>query len=133
MKKVTDYETLENSGASKQEKCIVKQYLRELFELYEIDTIKDIGSIYIIENEKELTDYKAFQMYEPITKDNIEFVDIIFISRNSKEPDYVLCCCNIYTDYSIFLLLDITLLSPEQLKIFNQARYITNQYLDLED
>ena len=30
-----------------------RKYLKELFELYSIDTIKDIGSIYIIENEKE--------------------------------------------------------------------------------
>jgi len=131
MKKITDYETLENSGATEQEKIIVRKYLKELFELYSIDTIKDIGSIYIIENEKELNDYRAFGMYEPIKNDNIEFIDKIFISRNSRELNYVLCCCNIYTDYAIYLLLAKNILSAEKLNIFYQVKYITNKYIDL--
>ena len=51
MKKITDYETLENSGATEQERIIVSHYLKELFELYNINTIKGIGDIFIIEKE----------------------------------------------------------------------------------
>ena len=135
MKKVTDYETLENSGASKQEKCIVKQYLRELFELYEIDTIKDIGSIYIIEDNNELNNYKAFEMHEPISADNIEFADKIFLSSiNTQELFvYVLGCFVISADYAIYLLLPINILSSEQKALFQQARLTNNKYLTLEE
>ena len=134
MKKITDYATLENSGAILQEKIIVKQYLKELFELYDIDTIKDIGSIYILENEAEIANYRAFEMYEPISADNIEFVDKIFLSSiNTQEPLFVLACFVISADYAIYLLLPINILSSEQQAIFEQARFINNKYLTLEE
>lgn len=134
MNKITDYATLENSGATSQEKIIVRQYLKELFELYGIDTIKDIGSIYIVEDNKELNDYKAFEMYEPISVDNIEFVDKIFLSSiNTQEPLFVFACFVISADYAIYLLLPINILSSEQQAIFEQARFINNKYLTLEE
>lgn len=134
MKKITDYATLENSGATQQEKSIVKQYLKELFELYEINTIKDIGSIYILENEAEIVNYKAFEMYEPISADNIEFVDKIFLSSiNTQEPLFVLACFVISADYAIYLLLPINILSSEQQAIFEQANFINNKYIILEE
>ena len=135
MKKITDYAMLENSGATKQEKYIVRQYLKELFELYNIDTIKDIGSIYILENEAEITNYKAFEMCEPISADNIEFADKIFLSSiNTQELFvYVLGCFVISADYAIYLLLPINILSSEQQAIFEQARFINNKYLTLEE
>ena len=135
MKKITDYATLENSGATKQEKYIIRQYLKELFELYDIDTIKDIGSIYILENEAEITNYKAFEMCEPISADNIEFADKIFLSSiNTQELFvYVLGCFVISADYAIYLLLPINILSSEQQAIFEQARFINNKYLTLEE
>lgn len=132
MKKITDYETLDNSGATEEEKTIVRHYLKELFELYCIDTIKDIGSIYIIENEKELTDYRAFQMYEPISSDNIEFVDKIFLSYlNTQEPLFVLACFLISTDYAIYLL-SKNILSAEYQTIFEKARFKNEKYINLE-
>ena len=135
MKKITDYTTLENSGATQQEKSIVRQYLKELFELYEINTIKDIGSIYILENEAEITNYKAFEMYEQISADNIEFADKIFLSSiNTQELFvYILGCFVISADYAIYLLLPINILSSEQQAIFEQARFINNKYLTLEE
>ena len=135
MKKITDYVTLENSGATKQEKYIIRQYLKELFELYDIDTIKDIGSIYILENEAELANYRTFEMYESISADNIEFADKIFLSSiNTQELFvYVLGCFVISADYAIYLLLPINILSPEQQAIFEQARFINNKYLTLEE
>ena len=135
MKKITDYVTLENSGAKKQEKYIVRHYLQELFELYRIDTIKDIGSIYILENEAELANYRTFEMYEPISVDNIEFADKIFLSSiNTQELFvYVLGCFVISADYAIYLLLPINILSSEQQAIFEQARFINNKYLTLEE
>ena len=135
MKKITDYATLENSGATQQEKSIVKQYLKELFELYRINTIKDIGSIYILENEAELANYRTFEMYESISADNIEFADKIFLSSiNTQELFvYVLGCFVISADYAIYLLLPINILSSEQQAIFEQARFINNKYLTLEE
>ena len=134
MKIITDFTTLENSGAKKQEKHIVRHYLQELFELYRINTIKDIGSIYILENEAELANYRTFEMYEPISADNIEFVDKIFSSSiNTQEPLFVLACYLISTDYAIYLLLPINILSSEQQAIFEQARFINNKYLTLEE
>ena len=135
MKKITDFATLENSGATKQEKIIIKHYLQELFDLYDIDTIKDIGSIYILENEAEIKNYKAFEMYEPISVDNIEFADKIFLSSiNTQELFvYVLGCFVISADYAIYLLLPINILSSEQQAIFEQARFINNKYLTLEE
>lgn len=135
MKKITDYVTLENSGATKQEKYIIRQYLKELFELYDIDTIKDIGSIYILENEAELANYRTFEMYESISADNIEFADKIFLSSiNTQELFvYVLGCFVISADYAIYLLLPINILSSEQQAIFEQARFINNKYLTLEE
>ena len=134
MKKITDYAMLENSGATKQ-KYIVRQYLKELFELYAIDTNKDIGRIYILENEAEIANYRAFEMYEPISADNIEFADKIFLSSiNTQELFvYVLGCFVISVDYAIYLLLPINILSPEQQAIFEQARFINNKYLTLEE
>ena len=112
MKKITDFATLENSGATQQEKSIVKQYLKELFELYGINTIRDIGSIYILENEAEIKNYKAFEMYEPISADNIEFADKIFLSSiNTQELFvYVLGGFVISADYAIYILLPINIL-----------------------
>lgn len=134
MKKITDYVTLENSGATRQEKIIVKQYLKELFELYGINTIKDIGSIYILENEAEIANYKAFEMYEPISANNIEFVDKIFLSSiNTQEPLFVLACFVISANYAIYLLLPINILSSEQQAIFEQAHFINNKYINLEE
>ncbi len=134
MKKITDYATLENSGATQQEKSIVKQYLKELFELYEINTIKDIGSIYILENEAEIVNYKAFEMYEPISADNIEFVDKIFLSSiNTQEPLFVLACFVISADYAIYLLLPKNILSAEYQAIFEKAYFINNKYFNLEE
>ncbi len=134
MKKITDYATLENSGATKQEKIIVKQYLKELFELYEIDTIKDIGSIYILENEAEIANYRAFEMYEPISADNIEFVDKIFLSfENTQEPLFVLACFVISADYAIYILLSKTILSTEYQAIFEKAHFINYKYFNLEE
>ena len=135
MKKITDFATLENSGVTQQEKSIVKQYLKELFELYGINTIRDIGSIYILENEAEITNYKAFEMYEQISADNIEFADKIFLSSiNTQELFvYILGCFVISADYAIYLLLPINILSSEQQAIFEQARFINNKYLTLEE
>ena len=135
MKKITDYATLENSGATQQEKSIVKQYLKELFELYEINTIKDIGSIYILENEAEIVNYKAFEMYEPISADNIEFADKIFLSSiNTQELFvYVLGCFVISADYAIYLLLPKNILSAEYQAIFEKAYFINNKYFNLEE
>lgn len=134
MKKITDFATLEKSGATQQEKSIVKQYLKELFELYEINTIKDIGSIYILENEAEIVNYKAFEMYEPISADNIEFVDKIFLSSmNTQEPLFVLACFVISADYAIYLLLPKNILSAEYQAIFEQVHFINNKYLNLEE
>lgn len=134
MKKITDYATLENSGATPQEKIIVRQYLKELFELYGIDTIKDIGSIYIVEYNKELNDYKAFEMYEPISVDNIEFVDKIFLSSiNTQEPLFILACFVISADYAIYLLLPKNILSAEYQAIFEQSYFINNKYFNLEE
>lgn len=134
MKKITDFATLEKSGATQQEKSIVKQYLKELFELYEINTIKDIGSIYILENEAEIVNYKAFEMYEPISADNIEFVDKIFLSSiNTQEPLFVLVCFVISADYAIYLLLPKNILSAEYQAIFEKAYFINNKYFNLEE
>ena len=134
MKKVTDYESLVNSVLSKQEKHIVKHYLQELFELYGIDTIKDIGSIYIIEDNNELNNFKAFEMYEPISADNIEFADKVFLPTiSTQEPLFVLGCFVTSTDYAVYLLLPKSIISAENLNIFYQAKYITNKYIDLED
>lgn len=133
MKKITDYATLENSNVTKQEKIIVKQYLKKLFELYEIVTIKDIGSIYILENETEISDYKAFEMYEPISKDNIEFVDKIFsLYKDTQEPLFILACFIISADYAIYILLPTCIVSAEYQTIFEQANFINNKYIDLE-
>ena len=134
MKKITDFATLENSGATQQEKIIVKQYLKELFELYGINTIRDIGSIYILENEAEIANYKAFEMYEPISADNIEFVDKIFLSSiNTQEPLFVLVCFVISADYAIYLLLPKNILSAEYQAIFEQSYFINNKYFNLEE
>ena len=134
MKKITDFATLENSGATQQEKSIVKQYLKELFELYGINTIRDIGSIYILENEAEIVNYKAFEMYEPISADNIEFVDKIFLSSiNTQEPLFVLACFVISADYAIYLLLPKNILSAEYQAIFEKAYFINNKYFNLEE
>lgn len=134
MKKITDFATLENSGATQQEKIIVKQYLKELFELYGINTIKDIGSIYILENEAEIVNYKAFEMYAPISADNIEFVDKIFLSSiNTQEPLFVLACFVISADYVIYLLLPKNILSAEYQTIFEQSYFINNKYFNLEE
>ena len=134
MKKITDFATLENSCATKQEKYIVRQYLKELFELYEINTIKDIGSIYILENEAEIVNYKAFEMYEPISADNIELVDKIFLSSiNTQEPLFVLACFVISADYAIYLLLPKNILSAEYQAIFEKAYFINNKYFNLEE
>ncbi len=134
MKKITDYETLDNSGATEQEKIIVRQYLKELFELYCINSIKNIGSIFVIEKESELSEFRAFGMYEPISADNIEFADKIFLSTiSTQEPLFVLGCFVISADYAIYLLLPKNILSAEKLNIFYQAKYITNKYIDLEE
>ena len=134
MKKITDYATLENSGATKQEKSIVKLYLKELFELYGINTIKDIGSIYILGNKAEIANYRAFEMYEPLSADNIEFVDKIFLSpMNTQEPLFVLACFVISADYAIYLLLPKNILSTEYKAIFEQAHFINNKYINLEE
>ena len=134
MKKITDFAMLEKSGATKQEKSIVRQYLKELFELYEINTIKDIGSIYILENEAEIVNYKAFEMYEPISADNIQFVDKIFLSSiNTQEPLFVLACFVISADYAIYLLLPKNILSAEYQAIFEKAYFINNKYFNLEE
>ena len=134
MKKITDLATLENSGVTKQEKLIIKHYLQEIFDLYDIDTIKDIGSIYVLENKTELLDYKSFEMYEPISADNIEFVDKIFSSSiNTQEPLFILACFLISTDYAIYLLLPRTILSSEYQTIFEQAYFKNNKYFDLEE
>ena len=134
MKKITDFATLENSGVTKQVKIIIKHYLQEIFDLYDIDTIKDIGSIYILESETELLDYKTFEMYEPISADNIEFVDKIFSSsKNTQEPLFVLACFVICADYAIYLLLPTNILSSEYQSIFKQAHFINNKYFDLEE
>jgi hypothetical protein len=134
MKKITDFATLENNDVTKQEKIIIKHYLQELFDLYDIDTIKDIGSIYVLENKMELLDYKSFEIYEPISVDNIEFVDKIFSSSiNTQEPLFILACFLISTDYAIYLLLPETILSAEYKSIFEQANFINNKYFDLEE
>ena len=133
MKKIIDYATLKNSNATKQEKIIVNQYLKKLFELYEIDTIKDIGSIYILENETEISNYNAFEMYEPISKDNIEFVDKIFsLYKDTQEPLFILACFIISADYAIYILLPTNIISVEYQTIFEQAISVNNKYIDLE-
>ena len=54
MKKIVDYKTLRESGLSPVQQKIIHQYLSELFELYKIDTIEEIGTIYFIESSEEL-------------------------------------------------------------------------------
>ena len=74
-------------------------------------------------------------MYEQISADNIEFADKIFLSSiNTQELFvYVLGCFVISADYAIYLLLPTNILSSEQQAIFEQARFINNKYLTLEE
>lgn len=133
MKKITDYETLENSKLSSNEYHIVKAYLKELFELYNIDSIKNIGCIYIIENKDELSDFKAYELTEPISTDNMEFIDKIFLSHSTQEPDWILACFLVDTDYCVYLLFTKNILSAEQQSIFSNAKTTFKKFIDLEE
>lgn len=133
MKKITDYETLEKSKLSSNEYHIVKAYLKELFELYNINSIKSIGCIYIIENKDELADFKAYEITEPISPDNIEFVDKIFLSRSTQEPDWLLACFLVHTDYCVYLLFNKNILSPEQLSLFDKAQITYEKIINVEE
>lgn len=132
MKKITDFKTLESSNLNNKENFIIKCYLNELFQLYDIDTIKDIGSIYFIEQSYEINSFNDFEMYEPISENNIEFVDKIFLSQNTQEPDFVLACFIISNDYAVYLFFDKNILSPEQYKILCNASFISNKYFNWE-
>ena len=133
MKKIVNYKTLRESGLPPVQQKIIRQYLSELFELYKIDTIEEIGAIYFIESSEELYNYNSFGMYEPFSPDNTEFVDRIFLSHNTQEPDWLLACFLVHTDYCVYLLFDKNILSADQLSIFNNARITYEKIIHLEE
>ena len=130
MKKIVDYKTLEESGLPTVKKRIIGTNLNKLTALYNITSIESIGAIYCLEREEELSDFKSFGMYEPISSDNIEFVDKIFLSENRQEFSMILACFLISADYSIYLIADKNILSDSHLKSFNQAHLIFEKYLE---
>lgn len=137
MKKIVDYKTLRESGLSPVQQKIIHQYLSELFELYKIDTIEEIGAIYFIESSEELYNYNSFGMCEPFSADNIEFVDRIFLSNQNgavrQETDYLLACFVLSADFAIYVISDKNILSADQLTIFDKARIIYQKYFTMED
>lgn len=133
MKKIVDFKTLKESGLPPVQQKIIRQYLSELFKLYKIDTIEEIGAIYFIESSEELYNYKSFGMYEPFSADNTEFVDKIFLSHNTQEPDWLLACFLVHTDYCVYLLFDKNILSSDQQTIFDKARIIYQKSFTMED
>lgn len=134
MKKIVDYKTLRESRLPPVQQKIIHQYLSELFELYKIDTIEEIGAIYFIESLEELYNYKSFGMYEPFSADNTEFVDRIFLSKqNRQEAEYLLACFVLSADFAIYVISDKNILSADQLTIFDKARIIYQKYITVED
>lgn len=134
MKKIVDFKTLKESGLPPVQHKIIRQYLSELFELYKIDTIEEIGAIYFIESSEELYNYKSFGMYEPFSADNTEFVDRIFLSnQNRQEAEYLLACFVLSADFAIYIISDKNILSADQLSIFNNARITYEKIIDLEE
>lgn len=134
MKKIFDYKTLRESGLPPVQQKIIHQYLSELFELYKIDTIEEIGAIYFIESSEELYNYKSFGMYEPFSANNTEFVDRIFLSKqNRQEADYLLACFVLSADFAIYIISDKNILSADQLSIFNNAQITYEKIINLEE
>lgn len=134
MKKIVNYKTLRESGLPPVQQKIIHQYLSELFELYKIDTIEEIGTIYFIESSEELYNYNLFGMYEPFSADNIEFVDKIFLSnQNRQEAEYLLACFVLSADFAIYVISDKNILSADQLSIFNNAQITYEKIINLEE
>lgn len=134
MKIIVDYKTLRESGLSPVQQKIIHQYLSELFELYKIDTIEEIGAIYFIESSEELYNYNSFGMCEPFSADNIEFADRIFLShQNRQEADYLLACFVLSADFAIYIISDKNILSADQLSIFNNAQITYEKIINLEE
>lgn len=134
MKKIVNYKTLRESGLPPVQQKIIHQYLSELFELYKIDTIEEIGAIYFIESSEELYNYNSFGMCEPFSADNTEFVDRIFLSnQNRQEADYLLACFVLSADFAIYIISDKNILSADQLSIFNNAQITYEKIINLEE
>lgn len=134
MKKIVNYKTLRESWLPPVQQKIIHQYLSELFELYKIDTIEEIGAIYFIESSEELYNYNSFGMCEPFSADNTEFVDRIFLSnQNRQEADYLLACFVLSADFAIYIISDKNILSADQLSIFNNAQITYEKIINLEE
>lgn len=134
MKKIVNYKTLRESGLPPVQQKIIHQYLSELFELYKIDTIEEIGAIYFIESSEELYNYNSFGMCEPFSADNTEFADRIFLSnQNRQEADYLLACFVLSADFAIYIISDKNILSADQLSIFNNAQITYEKIINLEE
>ena len=134
MKKIIDNKTLEESGLPLIQRQVIGVYLKELLTLYNLKTIENIGAIYWLESEKELFDYESYGMYEPISPNNIEFVDRIFLSnQNRQEAEYLLACFVLSADFAIYIISDKNILSADQLSIFNNAQITYEKIINLEE
>ena len=109
-------------------RAVAEAKLSELLTSYEIDNISCFGSIFLISDSSEFEDYSALGLTEPINQ-NFEFVDTITIKRCNREETYLFGCIIICDDLGVDLLVNKSLLTPEQLSRFKSN--IVNQEYEL--
>lgn len=127
----TDYHSLDNIKDNNPLKIIALTYLKELFEMYNINTIEEIGKIILIENPEEINSIKDFGLSEPISADNIEFSNIIHIKTNTQDSKYYLGCFLIDNDFAIYVVISENLASENLKAIFENCDFKTIKNLEV--
>lgn len=112
------------------EKAAVDFVLGGLLTDYQIDDIREFGSIFVISNSNEFDDFRSLGLYEPINR-NLEFKDTIHIKQCNQEVIILLGCIVVYDDYAIDIIVREDILTESQKERFSSD--IVNREYELKE
>ena len=108
-----DFNMLENY----EEKAVAEFVLGGILTDYQIDDIREFGSIIVISDINEFDDFRSLGLYEPINR-NLEFKDTIHIKKCNQEVIILLGCIVVYNDYAIDIIVREDILTDSQKEKF---------------
>lgn len=113
-----------------EEKAVADFVLGRLLTDYQIDDIREFGSIFVISDINEFDDFRSLGLYEPINR-NLEFKDTIHIKKCNQEVIILLGCIVVSDDYAIDIIVREDILTDSQKERFSSD--IVNREYELKE
>ena len=115
MIEINSVQALKESDLKGDEKLIVERVTELLSVLFETDNFSCHASLFLIDSIDELENYEKSYLFENLSEDSFEFVDLI--SVEGSESKYYLACIVPSDDYGAYILINANI-DNRNLEIF---------------